>query len=391
MNKINDTTYNLATAKPNTTREAIEVLVGDPKAAEFKPQIDISKWDGEVTMKISLPETEKITPYLDTDQKLKWEGATKDIHFYEIGKTQLDTKSVMGVIDQHEEGGFEFEIILKEKPATNVISFDIETEGLQFLYQPFLTNEEKLSMNVFRPANAEGSYAVYHASKKNNQYKTGKVGHFYRPQMVDSAGTKVWGELNIDEANGKLTVTIPQSFLDNAVYPVHHAAGLTFGYTTIGVGGSTFQSSVVALLVSGAAGDGVSVSAYYQAVNTTDKFKHKLYLESDGSAVANSETSEFTGDTSLGWHTANFVSTPTFTATSYRLCYFHSLLAKTLPALYYDTGAPAANVEQYSATYGTWPTDLTATPINSFSYYLSMYVTYTESAPAGVPVAWLTA
>ena len=68
-------------------------------------------------------------------------------------------------------------------------------------------------------------------------YKAGKVGHIYRPKIIDSAGNWTWGILNIK--NGILSVEILQKFLDDAVYPIRHAAGLTFGYTSNGGTGGT--------------------------------------------------------------------------------------------------------------------------------------------------------
>jgi hypothetical protein len=90
---------------------------------------------------------------------------------------------------------------------------------------------------VNRPENVVGSYVVYASENKINwvggkEYKCGQVGFIYRPRIIDSAGTEVWGDLHIE--NGILSVIIPQEFLDKAVYPVRHAAGLTFGYTTDG-------------------------------------------------------------------------------------------------------------------------------------------------------------
>ena len=86
-----------------------------------------------------------------------------------------------------------------------------------------------------------GSYAVYHQTQEGDytalggkNYKAGKAFHIYRPRIEDATGASCWGELNIDVKAGLLTVTIPQDWLDQAVYPVRHAAGLTFGYTSIG-------------------------------------------------------------------------------------------------------------------------------------------------------------
>ena len=55
--------------------------------------------------------------------------------------------------------------------------------------------------------------------------------------MEDANGWKVWGELNIDVEQGIQTITIPQDFIDKAVYPIRHATGEIFGNTNIG--GST--------------------------------------------------------------------------------------------------------------------------------------------------------
>ena len=53
-----------------------------------------------------------------------------------------------------------------------------------------------------------------------------------RPRIVDAQGEETWGQLTIN--NKVLTVTIPQELLNRATYPIRHAAGLTFGKTTVG-------------------------------------------------------------------------------------------------------------------------------------------------------------
>ena len=114
------------------------------------------------------------------------------------------------------EGGYNFDVVLKSKPATNIFSFDIETDNLDFFYQPPL-NEETQKPNVVsctesqcsdqdgkviksRPENVVGSYAVYHKTMAGNyslmggkNYQTGKAFHIFRPKILDSAGHWVWG------------------------------------------------------------------------------------------------------------------------------------------------------------------------------------------------------
>lgn len=134
---------------------------------------------------------------------------------------------------------FEFDITLKEKPKDNVFTYNIETDGLDFFYQPPLTEKEK-DAGFYQPENATGSYAVYKKDVKNSydnkeeaeNYKTGKVMHIYRPKIIDSKNNWTWGTLNIDQGKGTLSVTVDKEFLATAYYPV--IIDPTFGYTTIG-------------------------------------------------------------------------------------------------------------------------------------------------------------
>ncbi|MHA2086073.1 MAG: hypothetical protein ACXABD_20200, partial [Candidatus Thorarchaeota archaeon] len=56
--------------------------------------------------------------------------------------------------------------------------------------------------------------------------------HIYRPHVVDSAGKETWADLHVDVDAGILEITVPQQFLNRAVYPV--LVDPTLGYTTIG-------------------------------------------------------------------------------------------------------------------------------------------------------------
>jgi len=186
-----------------------KVEIGDKEAVDFKPHLKFNRWGGECFIKMGLPTTEKVTPIVEAG-KVKWIGNKVDAHLYPLEPTTMN-----------ELGGFEFEIVLKEKPATNEIVFDFEAQGLRFSYQPPLTQQEIDAGNV-SPDNVVGSYAVYHIAKKNNQYGTGKAFHLYRPQAEDAYGKKVWCGLSIDRYIDptSMVITVPQTFLDEATYPV---------------------------------------------------------------------------------------------------------------------------------------------------------------------------
>ncbi len=215
-----------------------ETEIGDVHSEGFQPQIKIKRWGNECNASFRLIDDDLSTPQIVVSgDKIKFIKNKKEVHFYKVTKEELG----------NENGGYEMEIILKEKPATNKIEMSIETKGLDFWYQGELTQEEK-DRGATRPENVIGSYAVYHKSKRDDyskrggkNYKAGKAFHIYRPKIVDSNGWEVWGELNIE--NKIQTVTIPQDFIDNAVYPIRHATGETFGYESIGASDQSIASS----------------------------------------------------------------------------------------------------------------------------------------------------
>lgn len=185
-------------------------------------------------------------------------------------------------------------ITLKEKPVGNTYQFELGGKWKDFgfhrqtpfteLYPPedIVYSEqdgeewvEVPSANIRRLVRNEGSYAVIHKVKRNHargqiNYKTGKVLHIGTPKATDAVGKSVWTTLRIE--NGVYKVTIPQDFLDIAVYPVVVNDILT----EQSIGASTYGISadmIVALWVGNmpAAGTLDQISVY----------------DSDGSAVSN--------------------------------------------------------------------------------------------------------
>jgi len=150
------------------------------------------------------------------------------------------------------EGGYKFIWYLNEKPATNKVEFSLNTKGLDFFYQPPLTQKE-IDEGCVRPENVVGSYAVYHQTKgrmndiNGKDYKVGKFGHIYRPKIIDAEGKEIWGILNIDAEKGIYSVEIPQDFLDTATYPIK--SNDTFGYTTFGGSGGSQDADRIRLRV----------------------------------------------------------------------------------------------------------------------------------------------
>jgi len=201
------------------------VEIGDEKESEFKPILKLTRWNGEAHVKFRFKDDGIAikTTTLETD-RLKWETPLLDIHFSELPPTSL-----------FEGGGIDQTIVLKQRPPVSSIPFPIEMKGLKAYYQPPLTEEFKQEdceiwtpthvktkdgMECFRPEPIVGSYAFYHESKRNNEYKAGKAFHKPRPRAIDADGDMIWGTLDFDEISGLLTYSFDPVWLDNAVYPV---------------------------------------------------------------------------------------------------------------------------------------------------------------------------
>ena len=202
----------------NEPKDEINVEIGDTKQTDFYPQVKLQRWSNEVNFSVRLKQDDYSGAVISTDKdKIVWEKGNFKIENYE------------------NENGYKYVWYLKEKPASNKIEFTIQSKGLDFFYQPELTQEEK-DKGAIRPENVVGSYAVYHQTKgvmndiNSKDYKAGKAFHIYRPHLTDAVGKETWGNLHIE--NGLYEITIPQDFLDKAVYPIK--SNDTFGYESIG-------------------------------------------------------------------------------------------------------------------------------------------------------------
>lgn len=211
----------------NTPTRRIEYEIGDIKQPDFKPQYKVMHWNNECNFSARLVMDQG--EVLEHDNKLAYQDNHKIARFYD-----KDTGD--------EDGGFEFDVVLKHKPQTNVLTWTLQHKNLSFFYQPALTADE-IAGGATRPDNVVGSYAVYHSTKRHNrvggnEYRTGKAFHIYRPYAEDANGDTIWCDLNIDTNANLMTVTIDQQWLDNAVYPV--VVDPTFGTTSTGASDQGF-------------------------------------------------------------------------------------------------------------------------------------------------------
>lgn len=240
-----DTGTKLEVSAESVTPEAGTNTIELVKA---QPEIRLKKWNGQIDLGVRYDKVTSAGSRALLTDRMEWKDTKEELHAYPIEKKA-----------GQEDGGFEIDIILKEKPDTNVFNFQIDgATELDFFYQPPLneqppkgetctetqcTNGDGVNISA-RAENVVGSYAVYHKSFKNHltgqtNFATGKAYHIYRPKVFDANGAEVWATLNYTP--GTLSITVPQDFLDKAVYPVR--IDPTFGYTTLGASANTTWAS----------------------------------------------------------------------------------------------------------------------------------------------------
>jgi len=215
--KINPFTDKIDSAEVRIVENLTSAGESKVEVSKNLPEIRLKKWNGEIDLGIKYDSiiASGTRPFLTN--KFAWKGTNEELNVYPV--------SFEG------DEGIEIDIILDKKPVKNVFDFQIEgAESLDFFYQPALTQQE-IDKGTIMPENVIGSYAVYHKTRKNHQigltnYATGKAFHIYRPEVIDADGKEEWGIL--DYQNGILSVTVPQDFLDTAVYPIRIDPTLAF-------------------------------------------------------------------------------------------------------------------------------------------------------------------
>jgi len=316
--------------------------------------------------------------------------------FADKRKREVITEKVDFMSEDGTPNGFKVDILLNEKPTTNVFCYDIEgAENYDFFYQPEITDEEaeqnregvedtrtllEIKRSI-RPENIVGSYAVYHKTLKNHEvgkenYATGKVMHIPRPQVwsLSSDDTKIWADMHYDEKKGQLCVTAPQSFLDSAEYPVR--IDPTFGYTSVGASNGVVGTSGIGVLGGNPGPDQVFVSGHFNTqtyVSSEVKGAVGIYRTSDLALVDYTDTVG-ANSASKEWKTASAVN--------------GSALPNEVSDLYVFF-SDGIKLSRDSFTGGSrfhftseWPTFLDPMVWNnpSANYIFSLYATYTASS-----------
>jgi hypothetical protein len=283
------------------------------------------------------------------------------------------------------DGGFKVDILLDEKPDTNVFCYNIQgAENYDFFYQPPLTAEE-IAEGASRPPEIEGSYAVYHKTLKDHQlgkenYATGKVMHIPRPQVwsMSDVDTKVWADMTYTD-NEELCVTVPQGFLDKAEYPVR--VDPTFGYTTNG-GSSSAQAANRVLAYRATSTENGTVTSITARVGDTAGFGaanvKAVLTENAGLTIVLNGVG---GTASISASAANSNKTMTYSTSpsivSGTVYLIGIIFSVGNPSIAYDVGVSGDSRLDTTNNYTT-PADWGSATDSSFRF--TIYATYTASS-----------
>lgn len=319
-----------------------------------------------------------------------------------------------GYVHDNPQDGFEFEVDLIAKPASNEIKLTTNVPKNVVAYvQADIPLVDQAKNGDKRKPHVANSLAVYHAKKQDNNYQTGKVTHIYRPMAWDSSGYKVFCDFKdirsykdgaeYDISSG-LTIVVPQDFLNNAQYPI--TIDPTFGYTTAGGSFAALTQTGAGIInilatrqTSGATLNqfGVSMSFYFSGINSgppgpsSGGTQEAALYGSDGSFTYIAQTNNTTATVAAAWGTVNFSNglQPLEASTDYLLA-----VQSSVPSignaydpiyLYYDSTVGKTSYKQDTPSspgyvQDSWPATLASASTQSSRQY-SVYVTYGTRYP----------
>lgn len=330
-------------------------------------EVTLNRWDGEESLTIRRSKDQSKVPF---------------VRLLEVSRrehTIARATTTDGVY------GFEFDIELTGKPDTNVFTYEMEGwEDLLFVYQSQGWCGLK---RVDCPENVIGSYAVYHKEKRDNQYGTGKLYQIYRPLIHDADGNETWGALSYDD--GRLSVTAPPDFLDEATYPV--TVDPTFGYTSAGASFINLLSGeLVGSLASAPSTENIDSISAYVSLGTTASASVKgiLVAHATHNIVTNGIGGAVDVTDPASWRTSTYISKPTvMSGVNYDIAIVWSEVDDfgDDSGIFVDSSGGDNMFYDFSNNYGS-PTDPTAGDHTTFPSLLpSIYATYTASSGGAAP------
>lgn len=373
---------------------------------------------------------------------LPWQGEDGFTIKYDMGeptlKERLDDKRTKYVIVENvSTSSFEVDIVLTEKPNTNIFCYTIEgAENYNFFRQPPLWEEYGLPeatrectatecdtngdgiKDKLRPDDIVGSYAIYHKTLRDNEYQTGKHSHIPYPYIwsMDATSTTYHRAKAFTIEAGQMCITVDQKFLDSAQYPVR--VDPVVGYTSAGLSDDLVNTDSYIMIPRVFPGAGQITKYSIGARVTTLPMSAVFGLFSSSSPYtfigSGSETLTFASSPSRLWSNTNATSgAPTTVAgESYLITAYINGNEGGSMNIGYDTVAGASSLSKtsgltypaWTATSGTPGIDVFYVTDKQYAIYVDYQATdpgeYTEwyrtsgyhewTAPTGVSTAWVS-
>lgn len=337
------------------------------KLDKEKGVLELSRWDGDGKLKIKMP-----------DEVKSYEQITKKENKFTYDDYELNIYPL--------NDGIEYEIILHNKPGTNIFHINISSQDLEFLYQGPLTDYDYPAgwtitetsaydptgkLIDYRPPEIVGSYAVYHIGKQNNQYKTGKFCHITRPKVISSdiitrevfvnetysyfvkEKDWIWADLHYDESWSSFTITVDPDWLAKATYPV--TIDPWFGYRVKGATETLISDTIRATSYSNTYTMTVRGVVAYLKYNSEADIEYAVYNATDNTLMGNTKDWE----SAVGWDGwKKLDADPEFNVISQD--YYLALWTSSNTYMYYDSGG--ATAKYHDRVYdGNWPNPITWT------------------------------
>lgn len=385
---------NSTTFRCKSEDDQFHAIIGGDRVDKFTPDLRLNCFGGEDTFQFRLPvignldkvATDKIS-WLSNDRKI-------GLEVYAIENLEnwaTNEKGQPVLIDTIKES-MEFDVIFYDKPARvgldayYKLSFQVDIPSdIRIIKQKALHkdhstwHEDKYGICI-RPDNVVGGHVFKHKNKRGNKYKTGQLCIEYCPYVVDAIGKKEKLYVEYDIVNGYKYVYISWDFLNNAVYPIHHCAGDTFGYTTAGgslkVMANRYDGNLDFYSPSNN-GTVTSMEAYCKNV-ITSAFVCGIYNWTGANHPFLAGSAEGTAPAGTpAWVEVSISGSPSiYSANEYLLCYWGDY-----NHIYYNDTNVGGNIVSEEDTYGnSWKAtgDLLTTIAGDNEY--SVFVNYTPSA-----------
>lgn len=375
------------------TANITEYSVGDIDAkGQFEARLQMTFW-GESTVEVAMPDVHANPTMYENRLVMPWNGRGS-MEFVPDGDS------------------LRWKMIFATRPLSNTYKMQLsgQWQDYDYFYQPPVTDPDReyevdgelwiewtdaSGVTCSRAKKVNGSYAVYHKTKRHNargkkNYGCGKVCHIYCPKATDAIGAIAWCNLHIDGTTGEYTVTIPADYLNKAVYPV--IVNDQFGYTTIGT--TSTQAIVADTLYLFEMGDmpedgTLDSIVFYDSDASQAPNCHVGLYQYDGSS--DYDVVYDSGDTSYtsgaGWYTETTVGNEALTSGREIRSAFFSQYTSDL-SIAWDT---VSGYTQYDKSL-SWPADLPDPAGAGFSTTadrrMSVYINYTPSGggPTGSQV-----